>query len=421
MIQPVASAGGMLAAVYAVGVVIAVVRTDASGPARLGLALLWPVGPLAFVATVTVLLLASLVAFPVFGAIVVGLALAAAAFANPMGATHPKPAAQAHGLALQLGAAQPTGAPRAKSGPQPNAGAQPIGAAESIGAAQTNRDALPNVAAQRIGAAESIGAAQTNREAQPNAAVHPIADAQPIADPHRSADAHPIVDARSNADAHPNAVAQPGPGAQNAPALQARFIGNMAYAITDGTVTLFTDFPYESGYSVYMEYDPREIRSPATEAIALVTHRHRDHWDPGLFARTDWRVVAPADALADVPAARILRALPVVPARVTLTSGPIAIEALPTPHANIGHYSYLVTWHGRRLYFTGDTDSPDQLLAMRNLDVAFVSPWLYERAARGGRRIDATRVVIYHQTADDRIPGCRDRCRVPSQGETLTF
>ncbi len=36
------------------------------------------------------------------------------------------------------------------------------------------------------------------------------------------------------------------------PALEARFIGSMDLAITDGAVTLFTDFPYQSGYSQYM-------------------------------------------------------------------------------------------------------------------------------------------------------------------------
>ncbi len=279
---------------YAVGVLVGLFRIDAGWPTRVALAVLWPLGPLAFLVTITILLLASVVAFPVFGAIVVALGLAIAALAQPLDPTQP-------------------------------------------------------------------------------------------------------------AD----------------PVLHARFIGNMAYAITDGTVTLFTDFPYESGYSIYMEYDAREIRSTTKESIALVTHRHGDHWDPALFSRTNWRVIAPADALANVPSARVVRALPLSPALTTITSGPITIEALPTPHANIGHYSYLVTWHRRRLYFTGDTDSAEQLLATKNLDVAFVSPWLFERAAGAGRRIDAKRVVIYHQAANATIPDCRDPCRVPKQGETL--
>jgi hypothetical protein len=56
--------------VYGVGVVIALWRTDASWPIRVALALLWPIGPMAFVVTVAILLAASLIAFPVFGAVV---------------------------------------------------------------------------------------------------------------------------------------------------------------------------------------------------------------------------------------------------------------------------------------------------------------------------------------------------------------
>jgi hypothetical protein len=43
---------------------------DARPAARLGLALLWPLGPLAFVVTITILLAASLIAYPAFGAAV---------------------------------------------------------------------------------------------------------------------------------------------------------------------------------------------------------------------------------------------------------------------------------------------------------------------------------------------------------------
>ena len=114
------------------------------------------------------------------------------------------------------------------------------------------------------------------------------------------------------------------------------------------------------------------------------------------------------------------RALPVAPARQTVPFGDISIEALPTPHAKIGHYSYLVTWHGMRLYFTGDTDDTTELLAATNLDVAFVSPWLFHAARKSGRAIDAKRVVIYHQEAGETsIPGCAVTCSVPRQGATF--
>jgi hypothetical protein len=60
-------------AVYAAGVVCGLVFIDARWPVRIGLALLWPLGPLAFIVTVTILLLASVVAFPRVAAIAIGL------------------------------------------------------------------------------------------------------------------------------------------------------------------------------------------------------------------------------------------------------------------------------------------------------------------------------------------------------------
>jgi hypothetical protein len=285
----------VLAGVYLLGVAAALVFTDARGIARIALAVLWPVGPLAFVITVSVLLLASLVAFPIVGAIVVAIALAAAAFAQ----------------------------------------------------------APPPQAAR--------------------------------------------------------------------PALDARFIGNMAYAISDGKTTLFTDFPYQSGYSVYMKYDAAQIRSSTPRTLSLITHRHGDHWDRGLFQKTNWQVLGPLDAVADVAVSRVVRALPVAPSRSTTTFEDLTIEAIPTPHADIGHYSYVVTWHGRRLYFSGDTDDATALLAATNLDVAFVSPWLFHRVRKTGGRIDARQIVIYHQTADEAVENCSGACSVPRQGQTIAI
>ena len=57
-------------AIYAVGALLAIWRTDSSWPTRIALALLWPLGPLAFVVTVVILLAASLIAFPVVAGLV---------------------------------------------------------------------------------------------------------------------------------------------------------------------------------------------------------------------------------------------------------------------------------------------------------------------------------------------------------------
>ena len=77
------------------------------------------------------------------------------------------------------------------------------------------------------------------------------------------------------------------------PTLEARFIGNMAWSITDGAFTLMSDFPYDSGaVNGYMTYDTAsELRSPTADTLSLITHRHADHWSPALFAKTNWRLV----------------------------------------------------------------------------------------------------------------------------------
>ena len=63
--------------IYAVGALIALWRTDASWPARMAVAFLWPLGPLAFVVTVAILVAASLIAFPLAaGALAVASAAA---------------------------------------------------------------------------------------------------------------------------------------------------------------------------------------------------------------------------------------------------------------------------------------------------------------------------------------------------------
>ena len=195
--------------------------------------------------------------------------------------------------------------------------------------------------------------------------------------------------------------------------LRGRFIGNMAVAITDGTVTVMTDFPYQSGYSRYNTYPASEIRSSTATTLSLITHKHPDHWEPRLFAKTNWKVVAPADATSGVDVSRV------VPPTSRITFGPVVIEPIETPHAGIGHYSYVVTWHGKRLFFSGDTESIDRLMGTKNLDAAFLSPWLYRSAIRSGRPLDAKRVVIYHHEAGEEVPECRDRCTVPKQGQRV--
>jgi len=204
------------------------------------------------------------------------------------------------------------------------------------------------------------------------------------------------------------AATAPGPAK-----LQAMFIGNMAFAITDGKTVLYSDFPYEPGAFGYMSYDFAKVPK-APGSLCLITHGHKDHFDLVLFEKMDAKAIAPPKVEATLPPARV------IPFAPKMTYRDITVESFPTPHGDADHASYLVSWHGVRLYFTGDTDSPDQLLAMKNLDYAFVSPWLIGMIAQKKGHIDAKTVVCYHHKTDDRVPELQNRI-VPKQGQVLSL
>jgi len=56
--------------IYAAGVLAGLLLTDGRPATRITLALLWPLGPAALLVTVTILGLAAMIAFPVFGVLV---------------------------------------------------------------------------------------------------------------------------------------------------------------------------------------------------------------------------------------------------------------------------------------------------------------------------------------------------------------
>jgi hypothetical protein len=59
--------GDLVVTIYVVGVAWGLMVIDARPAQKIALAILWPLGPLAFAVTITLLLAASLIAFPVWG------------------------------------------------------------------------------------------------------------------------------------------------------------------------------------------------------------------------------------------------------------------------------------------------------------------------------------------------------------------
>ena len=55
------------AAAYVVGVALGLIMIDARPVAKVGFALLWPIGPITFFVTVGILVAAAAIAYPLFG------------------------------------------------------------------------------------------------------------------------------------------------------------------------------------------------------------------------------------------------------------------------------------------------------------------------------------------------------------------
>ena len=93
----------------------------------------------------------------------------------------------------------------------------------------------------------------------------------------------------------------------------------------------------------------------------------------------------------------------VLPWGDSIRDGGIGVQPVATPHTD-AHVSYRVLWGGRRLYFSGDTESIDEILQERDLDVAFVSPWLLRAVLEAGQTIDTELIVVYHHRAGEEVP-----------------
>ena len=66
-----------LAEIYLLGVIVGLIATQGGVVTRLVMALLWPLGPLAFIITATGLLVVAAIAFPMFGVLLAGVVGAA--------------------------------------------------------------------------------------------------------------------------------------------------------------------------------------------------------------------------------------------------------------------------------------------------------------------------------------------------------
>ena len=100
----------------------------------------------------------------------------------------------------------------------------------------------------------------------------------------------------------------------------------------------------------------------------------------------------------------------------------IYVHPVSAPIGEVPHYSYLVQWNGRRIFFSGATTDIKDLLAATDLDLVFVSPAIVAEVKKAGKEIGARTVVIYRspeRIEDIDVPCYRCRVIQPATGETI--
>lgn len=163
-----------------------------------------------------------------------------------------------------------------------------------------------------------------------------------------------------------------------------KFGGNAGVCIGDGKQTICFDFPYGSGAFGYMRFDSTELKAIPKDAILIFTHRHPDHYwrkhtkyyQGKKYARRNRKKLAK---------------------RLPKQISDLSIQVFKTKHHFcFKHYSYLLEWHGKRFFISGDTEHPETLASVKNIDYAFLPPWIIKYAQEKNLTIDAKTKVIYH-------------------------
>jgi hypothetical protein len=80
------------------------------------------------------------------------------------------------------------------------------------------------------------------------------------------------------------------------------------------------------------------------------------------------------------------------------------IETFKTKHRySFKHYSYLITWHGKRIFLSGDAESSETISKLKEIDWAFVPAWIIIDAKEKNLKIDAGKIGIYHLYPNQKI------------------
>lgn len=196
--------------------------------------------------------------------------------------------------------------------------------------------------------------------------------------------------------------------------IKVRFIGNCGLHMTDGNLDIYVDFPYKSGAYGYMEYDKAELDSVKENSIFIFTHKHADH-----YSGIEMRKILKAKKGKKFTPWKTSRL-----EKFSKTIPDFDIQAFKTKHRfSLKHNSYLISWHGKKLFFSGDTEHPETIGKVRNIDFVFLPHWILTYAREKQIEIDAKTKVLYHiypdQKIEEEIPN--NMIVLRKQGQTISI
>ncbi len=178
-------------------------------------------------------------------------------------------------------------------------------------------------------------------------------------------------------------------------AITIRFIGNCGMHFSDGTKNVFVDFPYKPGAYGYMTYGADQLDSVPAGSTFIFTHRHADHYSEKLVKPLHGKVYGPWKSPRPKRTGTVI---------LTDTANSLTVLAYKTKHRfALHHASYLITWHGKRFFISGDTEQAELAGTIQQVDYAFVPPWLLMDATEKKIKINADHFAVYHLYPDQTV------------------
>jgi ribonuclease BN (tRNA processing enzyme) len=167
-------------------------------------------------------------------------------------------------------------------------------------------------------------------------------------------------------------------------------IGNAGFRMTDGVTNIYFDFQYKSGAFGYMTYSERELEKIKPNSIFIFTHKHADHYAKKIVKKLNGKVYAGSNRK---EISELEKDIP-----------DFKITSYKTKHRfSFGHYSYVIEWHGKKVFVSGDTKHPETIGLIKGIDYAFIPPWLITYAKEKNITIDAKIKVLYHLYSNEKV------------------